>query len=157
MLDSYCIFNGQISQILNFGSLPSFSLLGNWYRLNCKWRGPIRSTIPASFNSIGPIVFFNYFKKIKNLSVLHFLPSFLLKYLRHVQTNESKNNILQEALKESQQIAINGGTSWFSSVTSITKILNIRPENMSKMQINLAKDSKKQFCTQMVWILATPK
>merc|ERR1711867_148020 len=67
----------------------------------------------------------------------------ILKYLRHVQTNESKNSILQEALKESKQIAINGGISWFSSVTSITKILNISPENMSKMQIKHAKDTLK--------------
>ena len=64
----------------------------------------------------------------------------MLKFLRHIQINESKNGILQEALEESQRISMNGGNSWFAIVNSITKTLNISSNNMSRICIKQAKE-----------------
>lgn len=67
----------------------------------------------------------------------------ILKYLRHLQTNESNNDILQEAFKESKQIALHGGTSWFTTVNSITRIVGVVQENMNKMRIKHIKNNLK--------------
>ena len=74
----------------------------------------------------------------------------ILSFLRHVQMNESKNNILQEALNESQQIARNGGNSWFKTITTIAKTFNITPDNISRPSINHIK-SKLRNCFISKW------